>query len=615
MEDQWRITFSRTAHHLPPDTQMSGYLKKWTNYRNRYRWRFFVLSQGILFYYKDASETSGACRGYIPMRIATVKVEEGKSKRFQILGKGSVRYSLQARDKSDKSAWVNAITKEIEKTRDSSISEGPHSLNREPAYTTTNGAAYETVDNSMKEENIPLISRAATVLEDSGDEEFFDAIQDGELQVEEPTLVQETEAVSLSTPETETSVPREFLLSYKGYEDPPRKKLNIPDDERPKISLWGILKSVIGQDMTRMALPVTINEPTSLLYRVAEDMEYADILNFASLQEKSVDRLLYVAAFACSEYASTIGRVAKPFNPLLHETYEYVRPDKNYRFFVEQVSHHPPVAACFADSPKWTYYGESSVKAKFTGRTFDIHPLGTWYLKMIAPDGSEEVYTWKKVTSQVVGILTGNPVVDNYGTMEVRNWSTNEICRLDMKARGWRGANAFEVKGKVFDDTGLPAWTIDGRWNDKIYARPVTAINSSTVRVVFEAHERKPAPFNLTEFAISLNGLPDRLKPYLPPTDSRLRPDQRAMEEAKYDVAASEKQRLEEKQRATRKQREAKSLGQGDPLWFSKEVHPITKEPYWKFNGNYWDTRAKAVEVIEAGKPNTSVWAACPEIF
>jgi hypothetical protein len=44
--------------------------------------------------------------------------------------------------------------------------------------------------------------------------------------------------------------------------------------------------------------------------------------------------MIYVAAFAASEYASTIGRVAKPFNPLLGETFEYVRPDKNYRFFM-----------------------------------------------------------------------------------------------------------------------------------------------------------------------------------------------------------------------------------------------------------------------------------------
>lgn len=50
------------------------------------------------------------------------------------------------------------------------------------------------------------------------------------------------------------------------------------------------------------------------------------------------------------------------------------------------------------------------------------------------------------------------------------------------------------------------------------------------------------------------------------PTDSRLRPDQRLMENGKWDEANVEKQRLEEKQRAVRRQREveaAEALAEG----------------------------------------------------
>src|SRR3569833_504277 len=90
--------------------------------------------------------------------------------------------------------------------------------------------------------------------------------------------------------------------------------------------MQGILKSMIGKDMTKMTLPVTFNEPTSLRYRCGEDMEYADLLDLAADRTDSIERLIYVSAFAASEYASTIGRVAKPFNPLLGETFEYVRP-------------------------------------------------------------------------------------------------------------------------------------------------------------------------------------------------------------------------------------------------------------------------------------------------
>jgi len=56
-----------------------------------------------------------------------------------------------------------------------------------------------------------------------------------------------------------------------------------------------------------------------------------------SCQGNSLMRVLYVAAFAISGYAATEGRVCKPFNPLLGETYEAHYPDKGLRFFSEKV--------------------------------------------------------------------------------------------------------------------------------------------------------------------------------------------------------------------------------------------------------------------------------------
>lgn len=55
------------------------------------------------------------------------------------------------------------------------------------------------------------------------------------------------------------------------------------------------------------------------------------------MQGNSLMRILYVAAFAISAYASTEGRACKPFNPLLGETYEANYPDKGLRFFSEKV--------------------------------------------------------------------------------------------------------------------------------------------------------------------------------------------------------------------------------------------------------------------------------------
>lgn len=480
------------------------------------------------------------------------------------------------------------------------------------------------------------------VSDDDGDdeEEFFDAVDAGEVEVVDampPEYTKQPEEVVREVRDgavDEKKSGRELAIakSYKGYENGLRTRLKLDADNRPKVSLWvsrisasdtgdhmltpkqGILKSMIGKDMTKMTLPVSFNEPTSLLYRVVEDMEYTDLLNTAADRSDSTERMVYVAAFAASEYASTIGRVAKPFNPLLGETYEYVRPDLGYRFFIEQVSHHPPVGAAFAESPKWDYYGESAVKSKFYGKSFEFNPLGTWFLHLRPTSGGpEELYTWKKVTSSVVGIITGNPQVDNYGPMEVKNWTTGEVCYLDFKPKGWKASSAYQVNGKVVGADGVTRWSIGGRWNDKIYARFTPGHHDGSLELshssgssgekggnqaflVWEAHPRPTGiPFNITPFVVTLNDLPDQLRPHLAPTDSRLRPDQRAMEEGEYDFAAEEKNRVEEKQRATRRSREAKGE-EFVPKWFEKSRHPVTGEEFWKFSGRYWDVREDVAE-------------------
>ncbi|PHH84236.1 hypothetical protein CDD83_2270 [Cordyceps sp. RAO-2017] len=506
------------------------------------------------------------------------------------------------------------------------------------AVTSSNTPTTEKLQAEVEAEAKPPsrnLERKATALDQLGElsesdsddgDEFFDAVDAGQVEVAEiPTgeSQRETEGVVVSGVDISSS--------FKGYENGIRHRLKMDADDRPKVSLWGILKSMIGKDMTKMTLPVSFNEPTSLLYRCGEDMEYADLLDLAVERADPIERLIYVAAFAASEYASTIGRVAKPFNPLLGETFEYVRPDKNYRFFIEQVSHHPPVGAAWAESPHWTYWGESAVRSKFYGKSFDINPLGTWFLKLRPKAGGrEDLYTWKKVTSSVIGIITGSPTVDNYGPMEIKNWTTGEVALLEFKPRGWKASSAYHLSGKILDAQGNVRFSLGGRWNSKLYARltpgyeanveepkesrPVERggglTDPSRAYLVWEANERPAGiPFNLTPFVLTFNHIDDQLRPWLAPTDSRLRPDQRAMEDGEYDFAAEEKNRLEESQRARRREREARGED-FSPAWFSKTRCEVTGEEYWKFNGKYWEQRERA-----GPSGDDRAWAGLEPIF
>ncbi|KAL3426554.1 oxysterol-binding protein [Phlyctema vagabunda] len=525
--------------------------------------------------------------------VLEAKVGEAEEKRR--ITKRALREAMQSsassrptsRGSHDDAEFVDAAAGDVPKLRRKST--GKSSLNRKSAL-----AEISNLSDSDSED----------------DEEFFDAVDAGEIEVAPmiPQTAEPTSPVKLTPAEG-----IDLSSSFKGYENGIRQRLKMDADDRPKISLWGILKSMIGKDMTKMTLPVSFNEPTSLLQRCAEDMEYADLLDVAADRIDSTERMVYVAAFAASEYASTIGRVAKPFNPLLGETFEYARPDKNYRFFIEQVSHHPPIGAAWAESPKWTYYGESAVKSKFYGKSFDINPLGTWFLKLRPTNGGkEELYTWKKVTSSVIGIITGSPTVDNYGPMEVKNWTTGEVCMIDFKPRGWKASSAYQISGRVNDADGQTRFSLGGRWNNKIYARFTPGYEATVeepkhgaahrgsvndpnqVFLVWEANKRPEGiPFNLTPFVVTLNDVNEQLQPWLPPTDTRLRPDQRAMEDGQYDFAATEKNRVEEKQRARRRQREENGE-EFIPQWFEQAKCPITGEKYWSFTGKYWEERAKA---------------------
>ncbi|GMM58007.1 hypothetical protein DAKH74_046230 [Maudiozyma humilis] len=423
--------------------------------------------------------------------------------------------------------------------------------------------------------------------------------------------------------------------SFKGYEHGPRTRLKLDADNRPTVSLWGVLKSMVGKDLTKIALPVSFNEPSSMLQRVSEEYEYGYLLTHASTLQDSALRMLYVAVFTAAPYASTINRVAKPFNPLLGETFEFTDKQREFRFVTEQVSHHPPVCATMGETPRWDFYGESNVDSKFNGRSFNIKHLGKWFVH-IRPDGDaarEEVYSFRKPENSVIGILVGKPEVDNVGECRIDNHTTGDYCLLHYRARGWTMAGAYEVRGEVYDRDGTKRWVLGGHWNDAIYAKrcvdetvpeqeqtaqlletdkseaaPAPGLNEprfdGSKFLVWRANPRQTGvvPFNLTPYAVQLNDDDPQLLEWVAPTDSRRRPDQRAMEEGRYDDAAEEKYRLEEKQRQVRKQRE-QAGEEWAPRWFARDVHPATGDSYWRFTREYWRDRAR------------HDWARCDDIF
>ncbi|CAN4121068.1 unnamed protein product [Withania somnifera] len=380
-----------------------------------------------------------------------------------------------------------------------------------------------------------------------------------------------------------------------------RKKLPNPIEKEKGVSLWSMIKDNIGKDLTKVCLPVYFNEPLSSLQKSFEDLEYSYLLDRASEWGRRGDnlmRILNVAAFALSAYASTEGRICKPFNPLLGETYEAEYPDKGLRFFSEKVSHHPMIIACHCEGTGWKFWGDSNLKSKFWGRSIQLDPVGILTLEF--DDG--EIFQWSKVTTSIYNLILGKLYCDHYGTMRIQG-NRNYSCKLKFKEQSIIDRNPHQVQGIVQDRSGKTVATLFGKWDESMHYVNGDFSTGKGFDSLSEAHllwkrskpPKDPTRYNLTRFAITMNELIPGLKDKLPPTDSRLRPDQRCLENGEYDKANSEKLRLEERQRQARKMQERG----WKPQWFAKDKGCDS----YRYIGGYWEAREK-------GK-----WEACPDIF
>ena len=97
-----------------------------------------------------------------------------------------------------------------------------------------------------------------------------------------------------------------------------------------KVSIWKVIKNSIGKDLTKLAVPVHFNEPLSMLQKIAEMMEHHNLLEMAAAEEDASLRMIYVQTFMIAMYANTNGRLTKPFNPILGETFEIKTPDFSF---------------------------------------------------------------------------------------------------------------------------------------------------------------------------------------------------------------------------------------------------------------------------------------------
>ena len=513
-------------------------------------------------------------------------------------------------------------------------------LSRAPGYTNLQSFSEESIHETciglMKDLNLvvsefnalisanrrrrmppPTTTGSRLSLESQGSQEFFDADGGDESQILAIQHESEDESATIeqdfviddedSTSSSEVDGVENLETTASGLLARPRSLAPLPLDPvlrrstvtPPSVqpaSLIGFLRKNVGKDFSTISMPVSANEPISLLQRASEQIEYSPLLDEAvESTNASQERLLYIAAFAVSMLSGNrIKERAnrKPFNPLLGETFELVREDRGYRLLAEKVSHRPVQLAVQAEADHWTFLQSPLPTQKFWGKSAELITEGR--IRVVLHDTGDR-FSWSPVTCFLRNIIAGEKYVEPVGNMNVFNETTGEHAIVSFKSGGMFSGRSEEVSAQLHDSTGAAtSLGLIGKWTTSL-----TVLENGVQRphpiwkvgdVVPEAHKR----YGFTSFAATLNEITVLEDGKMAPTDSRLRPDQRAVENGDFDGAELIKVQLEEAQRRRRKVQDEESQP-WIPRWFTK-VEAFEGEDVWKLKAgkdSYWEERAK----------------------
>jgi len=713
-----------------------GWLWKWTNYIKGYQRRWFVLSNGLLSYYRSQAEMAHTCRGTINLAGAFIITEDACN--FMISNGSAQTFHLKANNEVERQRWITAL--ELAKSTTLNVS-GEHDSSDEDSLLDvygdedsggSNGESRGDLQHTIRLLNAKLddlvtcndliskhgsaLQRGLSDIEMAGNSDETNALstvvkgvneratlfritssamintsseflqlalaqgkrwqkaiayeRERRMRLEEtvetlakqhntleralntasgppsnevgppatisnhldidPLSEEEDEFVDASdnaftsdvdltqnhnNKTTAAAAEEELSLDLSKYVNRPRRK-KIPNRPNLSINMWNIIKNAIGKDISKVPLPVNFNEPLSMLQRLAEDIEFCDLLHQAAKCTNSQEQMGYILAFSVSSYASTIYRTGKPFNPLLGETYDLDRRgDLGVRILCEQVSHHPPVAAIyfeshdFSSSSGWCFWADISVSGKFRGKYLSVTPHGTMHVKF---PGSGNHYTWKKATTTVNNIIVGKLWIDQSGDVEIINHTTGDTCKHKFIPYSYFSRDIpRRVTGLITDSKDKAHYVVSGTWDDHIeIAKIISVDNSNKAKPAYktlpnqliwkknELPEGAEKMYFFTELTCSLNEKEEGVAP----TDSRHRQDQHLTEIGDWDDANEMKHRLEEAQRGRRRRREAEASARKaanlppepyKPKWFNFEKCPLTLEDYYVFNNEYWGCKAK----------------------
>nr|KAF6383090.1 oxysterol binding protein like 9 [Pipistrellus kuhlii] len=339
--------------------------------------------------------------------------------------------------------------------------------------------------------------------------------------------------------------------------------------EEHKSVIMHLLSQVrLGMDLTKVVLPTFILERRSLLEMYADFFAHPDLFVSISDQKDARDRMVQVVKWYLSAFhAGRRGSVAKkPYNPILGEIFQchWTLPNdteenaelvsegpvpgvsKNCVTFVaEQVSHHPPISAFYAEcfNKKIQFNAHIWTKSKFLGMSIGVHNIGQGCVSCLDHD---EHYILTFPNGYGRSILTV-PWVELGGECNINCSKTGYSANIVFHTKPFYGGKKHRITAEIFSPNDKKSFcSIEGEWNGVMYAKYATGENAVFIDTkklpIIKKKVRKLEDQNEYESRCLWKDVTFNLK---------IRD---------IDAATEAKHRLEERQRAEARERKEKEI-------------------------------------------------------
>ncbi|KAN0014925.1 hypothetical protein ACTFIU_001245 [Dictyostelium citrinum] len=324
---------------------------------------------------------------------------------------------------------------------------------------------------------------------------------------------------------------------------------------------WSLVKSVgnsiiEGKELTSTCLPIELFEARSFLEKVTDTMAFGPLyLKAAAETNDPIERMKMVASFVVSGLHLTT-TIAKPFNPLLGETFECDLADGSSAF-CEQISHHPPISSwkLLEKDGKYKYTGHFIWSAGCRGNVVKGCLKGPHNIEFA--DGTNISFTYPDVL--IKGIFWGDRVTEFCGKMLFTDEKNDLACELIFNP------NALGFVKSFFSKQKTPSDTIDGRIfrinNNKIKDGNCEKINPDDILCKMEGTWLTSFLIDQVEYwniKMIPHGVIYRDPETTLPTDSGRRDDIKHLKMGNLEEAKKYKALIEDNQRKQKKEKDEK---------------------------------------------------------